>query len=286
MTGQLILSTLDHTWFIDVDGTMVEHNGHKNKGDRLLPGVAEFWKKIPDNDVIVLCSARTESERQGTLEFIAEQGLRYDHVLFDLPTGERVLINDLKRSGLACALALNVPRDDGLGEIVPVVTDDLTEDVQSRTPRFESLLREKRVSEHMVSTDGVVLNFDQTTYMDVSNALMTQNFGIVMLVDGDGRLAAVVSDGDARRAFSKFGPLSLLSLNASKFATQDPMTCLGSDSVWDALMRMEKGTRKISCLPVLDDDGRILGLVTLHSILGLILQHAPGGAPVAGQDQG
>lgn len=108
------LSPLAHTWLIDVDGTMLAHNGHKSDGDRLLPGVAEFWKAIPQDDTIVLLSARTHFERGPTLDFVLSQGLRFDHAIFGLPQGERVLINDNKPSGLATALAVTVARDAGL----------------------------------------------------------------------------------------------------------------------------------------------------------------------------
>ena len=108
------LSMLPHTWLIDVDGTVLKHNGHKNGGDELLPGVREFWGQIPDEDVVILLSARTEDEKKATLDFLRQCGLRFDHTLFGLPVGERVLINDEKPRGLATAVAANIPRDVGL----------------------------------------------------------------------------------------------------------------------------------------------------------------------------
>lgn len=111
----MLLSSLPHTWFIDVDGTILKHNGHKNGGDELLPGVKAFWEQIPKGDTIVLLSARTEAERETTLAFLNKCGLRYDHAFFGLPTGERILINDAKPSGLQTALACVCERDQGLG---------------------------------------------------------------------------------------------------------------------------------------------------------------------------
>lgn len=110
----LVLSALPHVWLIDVDGTILKHNGHKMGGDELLPGVRDFWASIPEGDVIVLLSARTHDEMSATLAFLRAAGLRYDHSLFGLPTGERVLINDAKPSGLRTAVAVTVPRDQGL----------------------------------------------------------------------------------------------------------------------------------------------------------------------------
>ncbi|WP_081894571.1 CBS domain-containing protein [Ruegeria halocynthiae] len=281
MKAKLKLSMLDHTWFIDVDGTIVVHNGHKNGGDRLLAGVAEFWAKIPETDTIILCSARTAQEQEETLAYLDSHGLRYDQVIFDLPPGERIVVNDLKPKGLACAIAVNVPRDHGLHDIEPCLADDLAEDSDTQMSRFERHLRTKRVADYVETKDGAVFGLKQITYMDVSKALMERNYGIVMLVDDADKLVAVASDGDARRAFSKFGPLSLFSLLASKFATVDPITCHENETLWDALTKMEKGQRKISCLPVVNDAGNVLGVITLHNILGLILAEVADGSPTS-----
>lgn len=121
----IVLSRLAHTWLIDVDGTLVKHNGHKNGGDELLPGVQEFWAQIPEEDVIVLLSARTEAEQASTLEVLRQHGLRFDRVLFGLPTGERILVNDGKPKGLATALAVNLPRDAGLAGFGVVLDSSL-----------------------------------------------------------------------------------------------------------------------------------------------------------------
>ena len=114
---KLRVSQLNHTWLIDIDGTLLRHNGHLSAGDELLPGVVEFWAKIPAGDTIILLSARTQDHQAATLHLFDQQDLRYNHAVFGLPTGERILINDCKPSGLPTALAVNLQRDQGLGEL-------------------------------------------------------------------------------------------------------------------------------------------------------------------------
>ena len=121
----VVLSALPHTWLIDVDGTILKHNGHKAGADELLPGVLAFWGQIASQDYVVLLSARTVDEMADTLAFLDQHGLRYDHVLFGLPKGERVLINDDKPGGLKTAWAVNLPRDAGLAELSVRVDDSL-----------------------------------------------------------------------------------------------------------------------------------------------------------------
>jgi hypothetical protein len=116
------LSLLPHVWLIDIDGTILKHNGHKMGGDELLPGVKDFWSSIPEGDLIILLSARTHEEMPSTLAFLDAEGIRYDHALFGMPKGERIVINDGKPGGLRTAIALNVERDEGLANLV-VITD-------------------------------------------------------------------------------------------------------------------------------------------------------------------
>lgn len=107
------ISSLPHTWILDVDGTLVKHNGYKMDGfDTLLEGVKEFYETIPKNDKIVLLTARKGQYLEDLKEFLNSNGLRYDYLLTDMPMGERILVNDRKPSGLNTAFAINKNRDD------------------------------------------------------------------------------------------------------------------------------------------------------------------------------
>ena len=115
MQDKLTLSALPHTWILDADGTICVHNGHKHGGDRLLPGVKDFFAKIPTGDMIIIITSRKESERAALESFLKKNSLRYDYIICDAPMGERILINDKKPSGLKTAYAINLDRDVGIG---------------------------------------------------------------------------------------------------------------------------------------------------------------------------
>ena len=110
----LILSKLPKTWIIDIDGTIFEHNGYLKGKDRLLPGVKNFILKIPENDFILLITARTKENETRLKDELREFGIRFNQIIFGAPVGERILINDEKPSGLSTAIAVNVKRDSGL----------------------------------------------------------------------------------------------------------------------------------------------------------------------------
>lgn len=108
------ISKLTHTWLMDIDGTILKHNGHLDVNETLLPGVKEFWNKIPKDDTIILLTARPEEYRDETLKFLRTNDIRFDMAVFNLPPGERIVVNDNKPSGLKTAVCVNIERDSGL----------------------------------------------------------------------------------------------------------------------------------------------------------------------------
>lgn len=120
---QLRISKLGHTWILDFDGTLVIHNGYKTGEDKFLPGAKEFLQSIPKNDYVLILTAREKEAREKTEKFLKENSIRYNQILFEMPMGERILINDDKPSGLRCAYAIAPKRDQGL-ESLDVVLDE------------------------------------------------------------------------------------------------------------------------------------------------------------------
>jgi hypothetical protein len=116
MTRTLKLSPLAHAWLLDLDGTLVKHNGYKLDGrDTLLDGAADFLRSIPSGDMVVFITSRTPEYGEMTESFLAEKGIRYDHIVYNAPFGERILVNDRKPGGLDTAIAVNTARDGAVG---------------------------------------------------------------------------------------------------------------------------------------------------------------------------
>jgi len=108
------LSPLAKTWIIDVDGTLLKHNGHLNGGDILLDGVRDFFDSLNPEDKIILLTARKAEHLECLIKFLKENNLRYNNLICDMPMGERILVNDEKPSGLKTAYAINKKRDEKL----------------------------------------------------------------------------------------------------------------------------------------------------------------------------
>lgn len=121
----LTLSTLNKTWILDFDGTLVEHNGYKTGNDKFLPGAKEFLQSIPEDDYVLIMTARENEAKEKTEKFLKENNIRYDLILFEMPMGERILFNDDKPSGLRCAYALTPKRNEGLENINIIIDENL-----------------------------------------------------------------------------------------------------------------------------------------------------------------
>ena len=69
------LSHMPKTWILDLDGTIVKHDGPFLDGeDSFLPGAKEFLQSIPKEDMIVFLTARTEYEKPHTCGFCGKSG--------------------------------------------------------------------------------------------------------------------------------------------------------------------------------------------------------------------
>lgn len=113
---KLCLSPLGHTWILDLDGTVVKHNGYQLDGqDTFLEGAKEFLDAIPKEDMVIFLTSRTEEYAKDTEAFLREYKVRYDTIVYGAPYGERIVVNDCKPSGLRTAVAANVQRDMPFG---------------------------------------------------------------------------------------------------------------------------------------------------------------------------
>jgi arabinose-5-phosphate isomerase len=91
--------------------------------------------------------------------------------------------------------------------------------------------------------------------------------GAVMLVDEQGKLIGLFTDSDLARLFEQRRD-HLLDEPISRVMTQRPLTIRVGSRLLDALDILR--TRKISELPVVDDDHRPIGLIDITDVLGLL----------------
>ena len=86
--------------------------------------------------------------------------------------------------------------------------------------------------------------------------------GAALFLEND-ILKGIVTEGDLRKSIASTNDLSNSILD---FINNNPISINPSISILDAMKVMEDRHSQISCLPVIDSDGKCLGLVTLHDL--------------------
>lgn len=102
--------------------------------------------------------------------------------------------------------------------------------------------------------------------LDAVGAITDGGLGAVSIVDSDGALRGIITDGDVRRALQHHGPTTFVGLRAEEIMTREPVV-VGPDAMaYEALRLMEDRPSQIAVLPVVED-GRSIGLVRLHDLV-------------------
>jgi arabinose-5-phosphate isomerase len=91
-----------------------------------------------------------------------------------------------------------------------------------------------------------------------------KRLGMTTVVDGDGRLLGLYTDGDLRRTLDD-AAVDLRATRIGEVMTRNPRTIGAGALAVEAAQLME--THKINALVVLDEGGRVVGALNIHDLL-------------------
>jgi len=120
-----------------------------------------------------------------------------------------------------------------------------------------------RVADLMLTGDAVPVVSEQTPLREVIVEMTRKRKGMTTVIDGVGRLAGVITDGDLRRLH--LTGQSVDDLVAGRLGSREPKTIRAEDLASKALEVME--TWQITSLVIVDEASRPVGLIHLHDIL-------------------
>lgn len=104
-----------------------------------------------------------------------------------------------------------------------------------------------------------------TPMRDVVVEMTGKALGAVNVVDAEGRLVGIITDGDLRRGLQRHD--NILALTAGDLMTRNPIRVVLGTMAIDALHVMEDRPSQIMVLPVVDGEGKAVGLLRVHDIV-------------------
>jgi arabinose-5-phosphate isomerase len=126
-----------------------------------------------------------------------------------------------------------------------------------------------RVSEVMHPLAQVATAAATDPLRQVVIGMTSRPLGAACVLDSQGRLAGLITDGDVRRALRQHDDIR--GVVAAEVMTARPAAISPGASVHEALRKMEDRGSQISVLPVVDEMGLCVGLLRLHDLY----QHQP-----------
>jgi len=129
-----------------------------------------------------------------------------------------------------------------------------------------SLGRRLAVVNDFLRTQGQLTVPFSANFHAVLEAITSQNYGVVGVLNDQGTLAGVISDGDIRRQLLKSGEKTL-GLSANEMMHPKPKLITAQQLALDALKQMEG--HQITSLFVVDqlDQPKLLGLIKLQDLI-------------------
>lgn len=123
-----------------------------------------------------------------------------------------------------------------------------------------------RVSDIMRRGTDMAIVDRRTTVHETLTAVTKAGAGLACVVETDGRLCGVLSDGDSRRLFVNQG-LEAWNSPVGEVMTRSPRTICGDPLAAETLSDFENGPLRFGDLPVLDDKGRPVGVLALKDLI-------------------
>ena len=161
---------------------------------------------------------------------------------------------------LGDALAMTLMRAKGLTE----------DDFASNHPAGQLGKRlTLRVSDLMHSGSANPTIGNDASWMDIVSTITQYGLGAVNVVDAEGKLLGIVTDGDLRRSLQRVGPrdFSFANLKCDELMTRNPVVTGPEMLAFEALRLMEDRPSQINVLPVVESNGVCVGLIRLHDIV-------------------
>ncbi len=125
-----------------------------------------------------------------------------------------------------------------------------------------------KIKEIMISGDGVPIVKENAELKDVIFEMTSKRLGTTSVVDAEGKLKGVITDGDLRRLLER--TMDINGLTAKEVMSENPKVLQAEYLASFALQQMEN--YNITTLIIIDEKNNPAGIVHLHDLIKLGLQ--------------
>lgn len=125
-----------------------------------------------------------------------------------------------------------------------------------------------KIDEIMTKGDGVPVIKEDASIKDIIFEMTSKRLGTTCVVNNEGKLTGVITDGDLRRLLEK--TMDVKNLVATDIMSKNPKVIDKDRLASFALQTMEN--HKITSLIVADRDNKPIGIIHLHDLVNLGLQ--------------
>ena len=154
---------------------------------------------------------------------------------------------------------LTMALGDALAVALMEQRDFKPEDFKVLHPGGNLGLQMLTVSQLMRKKNEMAIVKEDLTMSSVVSCMTQSGFGVAILVDENGMLSGIITDGDLRRNIN-----DILTFSPRDIATLNPTSVKPTDLVSVALEKMEKS--KVYAIVVIEDD-KPIGLLRMHDVL-------------------
>ena len=154
---------------------------------------------------------------------------------------------------------LTMALGDALAVALMEQRDFKPEDFKVLHPGGNLGLQMLTVSQLMRKKNEMAIVKEDLTMSSVVSSMTQSGFGVAILVDENGMLSGIITDGDLRRNIN-----DILTFSARDIATLNPTSVKPTDLVSVALEKMEKS--KVYAIVVIEND-KPIGLLRMHDVL-------------------
>ena len=134
-------------------------------------------------------------------------------------------------------------------------------DEQTTAPQASTIIAPTEVAD--VMTGKVVTLSPHHSFSEAANLMNDRYFRHCVVVDAHGQIVGVISDRDILRVLARNPNARSKSLD--QIMTHNPVTVRRHTPIADAVSKIL--SKRINCLPVVEEDGSVCGIVTSTDLI-------------------